>query len=248
MPLCFAYNAAMQPTPANYNDFLTTLEQAAEPTYAAFAERLIPQCSLPLWGVRLPTLRRLAKRIAAARGPVFFRSAPPPACFEDAMVRGMLPGYFSHATPAERCAAIDKVLPWLDNWSLVDSCCATYRFAATARKELWPWLRRHALSGDEFRARFGIVMLLYHYLADAAWAARTADLLPRLKAGRLYTDMGAAWCACEIILQHPQLAPQLMAENALSDTVRQLTLKKLRESRRKPRGGTDSPVSDTQGA
>ncbi len=243
---CILYNAAMQPTPANYNDFLNALQQAAEPSYAAFAGRLIPQCSRPLLGVRLPLLRKLAKQIAKAQGLSFFDTAPAPVFFEDAMVRGMLLGYVPHATPAERCTAIDRVLPLLDNWSLVDSCCATYHFAAEHRRQLWPWLRRHALSRDEFRARFGMVMLLDHYLADAAWAARTAELLPRLKAGRFYTDMAAAWCACEIILQHPALAPQLSAEGFLSAPVRQLTLRKLRESRRKPHGGADSLTPNAQ--
>ena len=48
-------------------EILEALREAAEPAYARFAARLLPDNTHPLLGVRIPTMRRLARRVA--RGP-----------------------------------------------------------------------------------------------------------------------------------------------------------------------------------
>lgn len=214
------------------------LQAEADPRYAAFARSLLPGISTPLLGVRLPQLRALARRLAKEKGLRFLnRPLPRRASFEEIMVAGMLPGYVRGLDGKQRIAAVEKILPRLDNWSLCDSCCNTYRFAAEAREECFAWLRGHALSPGEWTRRFGVVMLLMHHVPDAAWAARVAELLPQVPAGGYYADMAVAWCACEIALRHPALAPALLAEGKLPENTRRLSLRKLRESQRsnKPR-------------
>ncbi len=189
---------------------------------------------MPVQGVRLPRLRALAKRLALENGLSFqHRPLPRRAYFEEVMIAGMLPGYVHGSSLTERITAIEKVLPQLNNWSLCDSCCTTYRFAAAAREECYDWLRGHALSQGEWTRRFGVVMLLMHYVPDAAWAARVAKLLPQVPAGGYYADMAVAWCACEIALRHPDFAPALLAEGNLPANARRLSLRKLRESQRR---------------
>lgn len=210
------------------------LQAEADPRYAAFARSLLPGVTMPMQGVRLPRLRALARRLAREEGLHFLnRPLPRRATFEEVMVAGMLPGYVPGLHAEQRMAAAEKILPRLDNWSLCDSCCATYRFATAAREECFGWLRGHALSQGEWTRRFGVVMLLMHYVPDAAWAARVAELLPQVPAGGYYADMAVAWSACEIALRHPALAPALLAEGNLPENARRLSLRKLRESQRR---------------
>lgn len=213
-------------------EILEALREAAEPAYARFAAKLLPDNTHPLLGVRLPTLRRLARRIARSPHAAAFLARPPGAraSFEEIMLHGMVPGYMPGIPLEQRMEHIDRIVPRLDNWSLCDSCCATYAFAAQEREPVWDWLLPYTRRKKEYMRRFGIVMLLDHFVKDAAWAARVAEILPTLPTGAKYGDLAAAWCACEIHLLHPALGESLLA--ALPAPLRALTLRKVRESRR----------------
>lgn len=208
------------------------LRAAAEPSYAAFAAKLLPDNTHPLLGVRLPSLRALARGIVrsdTARA-LLARPLPKRASFEEIMVQGFVIGYLRSITFAERTALLDRLIPRLDNWSLCDSCCATYTFAAEHREETWAWLLPYTRSTAVYERRFAVVMMLDHFLADAAWASRVAALLPTLPCGDYYADMATAWCACELCLRYPPMAEELLT--ALPEPARKLTRRKLRESRR----------------
>ncbi|MDO5450907.1 MAG: DNA alkylation repair protein [Akkermansia sp.] len=208
------------------------LREMAEPAYARFAEKLLPDNTHPLLGVRLPRLRRLARAIArSGDAPALLRRLPGKrAAFEEIMLCGMLPGYMDSLPFTARTRCIDRLAPRLDNWSLVDSCCATYSFAAAAREQAWEWLLPYTRHPQEYMRRFGTVMLLDHFVKDPAWAARVAGVLPGIRPGAYYSDMAVAWCACEICLRHPALHDSLAA--ALPEPLLRLTRRKLRESRR----------------
>lgn len=216
----------------NRTEMRRKLRAAAEPSYAAFAAKLLPDNTHPLLGVRLPRLRALAREVARGENARTFLARPLPqrASFEEIMVQGVGIGYLRGVTIAERTALLDALIPQLDNWSLCDSCCATYGFAAAHREETWAWLQSYTRSAAVYKRRFAIVMMLDHFLADAAWAARVAALLPTLPCGDYYADMASAWCACELTLRYPDLTDALLA--TLPPPVRRLTLRKRRESHR----------------
>lgn len=216
----------------NRTELRQVLRAAAEPSYAAFAAKLLTDNTHPLLGVRLPRMRALAREIAKSEHARAFLSRPLPqrASFEEIMVQGFVIGYLPALSFAERSALLDRLLPRLDNWSLCDSCCATYRFAAEHREETWTWLRLYTRSAAVYERRFAVVMMLDHFLADAAWAARVAALLPTLPCGDYYADMATAWCSCEICLRYPSMAAELLT--SLPEPVRKLTQRKLKESRR----------------
>lgn len=207
------------------------LQQAAEPAYRDFASALIPG-ETRLLGVRLPHLRKLARQLAKQDWRGFLNEEPQNASFEELMVRALLPAYAPDADCAERLRFLLREQPRLDNWSLCDSCCATCKFAAQHRAKVWdtlqPLLRSHA----EFDIRFALVMALFHFVPDAAWAATVTRILPTLHYGAKYADLAAAWCACEIALRHPHLRETLLAPDFLPQPILSLTLRKIRESRR----------------
>lgn len=216
----------------NRTELRRELRAAAEPNYAAFSAKLLPDNTHPLLGVRLPRLRALARGIAKSESAHAFlgRGLPQRVSFEEIMVQGFIIGYLRGISFAARTELLDGLIPRLDNWSLCDSCCATYHFAAEHREETWDWLLPYSRSKAVYERRFAVVMMLDHFLADEAWAARVAALLPTLPCGDYYADMATAWCACEICLRYPGLADNV--STALPETVRRLTRRKLRESRR----------------
>lgn len=210
------------------------LKTLAEPRFQAFASSLIPG-EHHLLGVRLPVLRKLAQEIARTNRTGIFHEPSPPQSMEECMLRGMLPGYANKSIGTEqRLQELSVFVPFITNWSICDSCCATYKFARENREEVWLFLQPYLRSEHEFEARFGLVMLLNHFVQQEEWAARTVALLPHLPCVGYYAEMAAAWLLCEIHLLHPQLAAPLLAANSpLSPSIRALTMRKIRESRRK---------------
>lgn len=220
----------MNHTFADMKTLRARLQSEAEPRYRDFTARLIPrQCRL--LGVRLPKLRALAKQLA--QQGIWRLPTPADAYMEELMLRGMVIGYVRGVAPAALLAELEHFVPLIANWSVCDSCCATYAFARRNREAVWEWLRQYWASEDEFKARFGVVMLLNHFCRDAGWASRVAAALPAVPARGYYAEMAVAWCACELIIHHPHLADSLGA--SLRPGVHKLMLRKLRESRRSPR-------------
>lgn len=217
-------------------DVLRQLKEWAEPSYREFAASLIPGVDKArMLGVRLPRLRKLARQLA--KGGLLTCPARPGETFEETMIRGFLPGYADHAPLHERLAALAVFIPSITNWSLCDSCCATCKFIRHHREEVWHWLQPHLNSPQEYPARFGVVTLLNHYAAEDAWAPRIASLLPHIPATAFYASMAIAWCACELIIRHPSHASHLLAPGTFTPAILSLTLRKLRESRKWPKGG-----------
>lgn len=215
-------------------DIRARLKALAEPRFQAFAASLIPG-EHHLLGVRLPHLRQLAKQAAKNNRTALFNEPSPPQSMEECMLRGMLIGYADASVGLrQRLQELARFIPLITNWSICDSCCATYQFAKNHRESVWDFLQPFLRSEQEFEARFGLVMLLFHFTQEAKWASRIADLLPQLPCNGYYAEMAAAWLLCEIHLLYPNIAAPLLADSSpLSPSIRARTHRKIRESRRK---------------
>lgn len=215
-------------------DLRGELETLADPRYREFQAALIPGIDRTrMLGVRLPQLRRIARRLA--NGGMLSFPPVPDELFEETMIRGMLPGYAGWASLEERLDSLTLFSRRdITNWSLCDSCCATCHFVRRHREAAWEWLRQHLFDAAElpYSRRFGVVMLLYHFVPEADWARKVVEVLPCIPHGHFYVDMALAWCACELLLRHPGPASPLLTPGTLGDNVLSLTRRKLRESRR----------------
>ncbi len=209
------------------------LSEWAEPHVKAFASSLIPGATTIL-GVRIPKLRALAKELAQGKWQGLFEKLLGAKTMEELLICGMLPGYAPRLPLDERLQAIRRCTPHLTNWCLCDTCCSTYRFARQNRAQVWDFLQPYLYSPKEFSARFGVVMLLSHYVKDAAWAPQVAAVLPQVAATGFYAEMAIGWCLCELHIFQPALAAPLLAKETspLRPSVLAIAQRKIRESRR----------------
>lgn len=103
-------------------DIVAELQGLAEPKYRDFAASLIPR-EEDMLGVRLPLLRKLARRVARQENwAEIFQELGTNSLMEMVMLRGMLPGYAPNATLSERLRALAAFIPTIRNWSICDSC------------------------------------------------------------------------------------------------------------------------------
>ena len=111
------------------------LYQLAEEDYRKFQQKLLPDCC-DLLGVRLPELRKIAKRIAREDYDHFLTQEPEDY-FEEKMLKGMV---ISYLNPDEAglytvIKAIDSFIPKIDNWSVCDSFCSGLKYTADTPNE-----------------------------------------------------------------------------------------------------------------
>ncbi len=210
------------------------LEALAEPAYRDFQAKLLPDTALPLLGVRLPALRKLARELVRGLGGGAL-ALPGQGTFEEVMLRGMMVGALFPALPAEAVLAhgaafIDEI----DNWSVCDSFCAGLRPLAMARPDLvYAFALGYADDPRPYAVRFCLVMLLYFFL-DEAHLPQVLQLLAGLQNEHFYVKMARAWALSMCCVRAPEQTLALL--RALPDDwVRRKAVQKIRESRQIPR-------------
>ena len=204
------------------------LAAMAEEEYRAFSARLLPP-GTPLLGVRLPRLRKQAKKIARGDWRAFLANRPADAVFEETMLRGMVIGYAEASLP-ERLGLIAAFLPEIDNWSVCDSFISGLKFIRENREPVWEFLAPYLASEKEFPARFAVVTLLFYYLEDGYYKA-VLERLAAVRAPNYYARMAVAWAAAECFVRYPGPTRVWLETRPLDEVTMGLTVRKIMESR-----------------
>ncbi len=198
----------------------------SEKHYARFVASLTPGATNIL-GVRLPHLRKIAKRLARNNWKEYLDS-PGKHHFEEHMLHGMLIG----TIPADIETILnytEKFLPHIDNWSLCDSFCASLTCAKPHQERIWLFLQPRLASGKEYELRFAVVMILVHYLNDA-YIDRSLHALAAIRHHAYYVQMGIAWALAMAFIRYPELTLPLLQNGNLDQNVHNKTIRKIVES------------------
>lgn len=198
------------------------LERLADPKYRAFQSRLLPGVKQYI-GVRLPVLRKFAKRLDVEDLPALGNS------FEERMLKGMVISG-AQLPYGDWCALIDAFLPEIDNWSVCDSFCAGLKFSPQERERYLPVALRYAADGREFFARYGIVVLLLYYIEENFMNA-VFGALDQMTCREHYAEMAAAWCVASCYAVFPEETERYLERCALSDFSFRMALRKICELR-----------------
>lgn len=196
-----------------YRDFQLALVPNLEP------ERII--------GVRLPELRKLARK-AAAEDNITIGTY----YYEERMLIGMRIGY-SKCDFEHRLEMLIKFVPLIDNWAVCDSCCSTFKFTIKHLDEMWHFILPY-LDKSEFEARFAVIMMMDYFLNDD-YIDRVLSLISSVDREEYYINMGAAWALATAYVRYPEKVLELIKNSALSDEIHNRTIQKIRESRRVPK-------------
>lgn len=204
------------------------LRSAAEPEYAAFQSRIASDTGFSILGVRMDTIRRLARQAAGEDWKHFLWD--PSWCYEQVMLMGLAIAY-ARVPLEEKLPSLRQLLPRLDSWALTDSIAPTIQIAQEEREQARAFALEALQSSEEYSVRFGIVLLLRHFLSpqDRNW---TAQQLCAVQDRRYYVQMAQAWCFAEMAVGDYPLVYQLLQEEKLDRFVHNKTIQKMRESYR----------------
>jgi len=172
---------------------MTTLQTAlfsmADCDYAAFQAKLAPGIAPERFiGVRMPELRRFAAQYGkTAQSDLFLRTLPHEYQDEN-LLHAILIGNIRNFDDC--LSAVETFLPCIDNWAVCDSlrpaCFKKHR------DQLLPHIRRWITSPAAYTCRFGIEMLMLHFLDDA-FDPMLLELPAGVDSEEYYIRMMVAW-------------------------------------------------------
>lgn len=202
------------------------LEQLKEPEYQVFTARLLPGIE-PILGVRLPELRKIAKKLAKDNWQEYLVQASDDS-MEEIMLQGMTLGYAKGGLE-EKESFLRKFIPKIDNWSVCDSCCATIKLAKEQPKEMWEFLQGYLHSEKEFEVRFGLVQLLNYYV-NQEYLAYVLKEIDSISNKAYYVQMAQAWAISICYREFPKETEPFLKQNHLDDFTYNKALQKITES------------------
>lgn len=204
------------------------LEQMAEQPYRQFQQGLLPGVQNIL-GVRMPALRQMARQLMgqdwqnALDGEDLYQ--------EEMLLRGILVAS-APMPPEQREALIRDYVPRIGNWAVCDSFCTNLRqFAAQNRQLAWQLSLCYLQAEQEFSVRFGIVMLLEHFL-DPEHLEDVLCHLDRVRHPGYYVRMAVAWAVSMAYLRDRDQVTDYLKKCTLDPFTYHKALQKIRESRR----------------
>ena len=174
--------------------------------YRDFVSRLTPTVSAERFiGVRTPQLRMLAKQLRCQEEIGTFLQDLPHWYFEENQLHAFL---ISEEKSFAKCLdAVDAFLPYVDNWATCDQMSP--KVFRKHRQELLDSIREWISSGHPYTVRFGIKMLMEHFLDDL-FDSVYLEIVAGIRSEEYYVRMMIAWYfATALAKQYEAVLPYL---------------------------------------
>ncbi len=194
-----------------------------------FSLSLTKGSALPMVGVRLPVLRKMAARLAREDARGFLD-----ACDFSSIEMTMLYAYVLGRTRGdirELLAYLDRAVPHIDNWANCDTLCQSFKQAEKYPEETWDFLMRYRTSEEPFVLRVLVVMLMSHFLTDA-YIDRVLEIVNTISCDAYYYKMGAAWAVATAMAKQRDKTFAFLKSCALDDWTYNKAIQKMLESYR----------------
>ncbi len=212
----------------NVENVRKTLLALADEDYRIFHSKLVPGTENIL-GVRVPELRKLAKKLVKEDWREYFEAAPD-MYYEEDMLRGFMVGY-GRMDIEERLDKVREFLPSIHNWAVCDCFCSTLKFTEKNREKVWEFLQPYFLSDKTYELRFASVMALDYYVLPE-YAPAVFRYFDEMKSGDYYVQMAVAWAVSVYYVHLPEMTEAYMRENLLDDFTYNKSIQKICESYR----------------
>ena len=203
-----------------------TLFSLREEKYAAFQARLIPNVAPErVIGVRTPALRKLAKTLRGSGQAEEFLKALPHEFFEENNLHAFL---LCEMKDFEACVqAVEDFLPYVDNWATCDQMSpGVFR---QNKQALLPPIRRWIASEQCYTRRFGIGMLMSHFL-DEDFREEYLSLVSDIRSEEYYVNMMIAWYFATALAKQYEAALPYLENRRLAPWVHNKAIQKALES------------------
>ena len=181
--------------------------------YRDFNSKLIPTVDKEtMIGVRTPELRKYAKQLVKREDVGEFLHSVPHKYFDENQLHAFI---LAEIKDFEVCLEeVKNFLPHIDNWATCDQLSP--KVFKKYYKELLPHIREWIRSDKTYTVRFGIGMLMEHFL-DEDFDLTYPEMVAEIRSEEYYINMMTAWYfATALAKQYEKVLPFI--ENRKLDT------------------------------
>ena len=194
--------------------------------YRDFHAALMPTVDKALViGVRMPALRALAKELKGTELAADFMAALPHKYYEENNLHAALIGHIRDFQPC--LTALERFLPYVDNWATCDMM--NPRALAKDKAALLERIRLWLQSGHTYTVRFGMEMLMTHFLEED-FREEYPALVASVQSEEYYVRMMQAWYFATALAKQYEVAVTYLEQRRLGAWVHNKTIQKARES------------------
>ncbi|HQJ91193.1 MAG TPA: DNA alkylation repair protein, partial [Paludibacteraceae bacterium] len=151
--------------------------------------------------------------------------------FEEIMLQGMTLGYVKRVDVVEVLDYARRFIPKINNWSVNDSFCLTFKIADKHQDEVYDFLMQYLDSKEEYELRMVAIMLMSHFLNDK-YIDRVLEILDNMHHDGYYLKMAVAWAVATAFAKYPEKTMAFMKNNHLDDDTYNKAIRKMIESYR----------------
>lgn len=207
-------------------NYIYKLLNLQDKSFADFQAGLLPGTKrASIIGVRLPILRDIAKELIKDGTSKELMKNLPHKFFEENLLHSI---FISEMKDFDECVAeTDRFLPFVDNWAVCDTMSP--KSFKKNREKLLVKIRSWAESREVYTCRFGIKMLMNHFL-DGDFREELLQIPASVKSEEYYVNMMIAWFFATALAKQWEPTVKYLENRSLSAWVHNKTIQKARES------------------
>lgn len=212
----------------NNNEILARIFEMQDLKYREFHSKLMPTIDPErIIGVRTPLLRKFAKEVIKSGSAEAFLDSLPHKYYEENNLHGFIVSELKDYSEAVR--RMDEFLPYVDNWATCDS--TSPKVFKKHKAELLSEIDRWLASDKVYTARFGIEMLMSHYLDDD-FKPEYLEKVAAVKGEDYYIKMMVAWYFATALAKQYEATLPYIQKRVLEVWTHNKTIQKAVESYR----------------
>ena len=196
--------------------------------YRDFQSKLIPTVDAKCFiGVRTPDLRKYASALAKQEDITVFLNSLPHKYFDENQLHAFI---ISGMKDYDRCIEeLNRFLPYVDNWATCDQMSPKVfkKHRAELSDQISVWIE----SDHTYTVRFGIGMLMEHYLDDD-FATEYPEKVAKIRSEEYYINMMIAWYFATALAKQYETILPFIEERRLDAWTHNKSIQKAVESNR----------------
>lgn len=187
-------------------EIINNLNSLSDSKYRDFQIKLIPgKTSDQMIGVRTPDLRSYAKELSKCDDISDFLNNLPHKYFDENQLHAFV---ISLMKDYDKCMCeVERFLPYVDNWATCDQMSP--KIFKKNKEKLLEKIRDWIVSDKTYTIRFGIKMLMEHFLDDD-FDLQYPDMVASVRSEEYYVNMMIAWYfATALAKQYDSILPYI---------------------------------------
>lgn len=204
---------------------INELQSLQDLKYRDFQSKLIPTIDKStIIGVRMPDLRKLAKKIDEKQAQIFMQDLPH-TYYEENMLQSIL---ISNMKNYDDCIDhLERFLPFVDNWAVSD--CISPKIFTKNTDKLIGKIKLWAKSPHTYTVRVAICLLMKYFL-DEKFKVEYLKIATRIRSEEYYVNMMVAWFFATALAKQWDDVIFVLEDNLLDEWTHNKTIQKARES------------------